>query len=455
MFTEAEEYWDLERLSVDLAGAKAHFKGVSQATLSDREYKYLKGILCNKGPRDISDVYQVGRSTVSSCLSEFIYRYIEILAEKQIQETVQISDWHDVPLILEQLGYKRCLLSNTQQVAETVAAQSSWEGAPNVSEFFGRDALLNQIVESITKKERRIILLVGANGIGKTTLAVKVAQVLETEHQYSVFWRSLTDAPLLDQLLDQIQRLWGSQDLSSAVTIEDGLRQLMLSLQHSHRLVVLDAVESLLEERTYQQPYKNYMDFFRQICEIANPSCVLLTSAESVRNIEVLRSKGFAVEIINVQGLDKQSIQQVLQGYGVDCDDLPGCDRIHRIYGGNPQFTKITAWRIQNLCGGKLSEFTALDTILIDEQMQDTLIKAWQSLSDNEHLVMTRLYRNCQPTSVCDLKTQLNGEIKGSPILNALNHLKYRALIEAFAGTPVTYQLVPVVRRFLSDHLDI
>lgn len=71
--------------------------------------------------------------------------------------------------------------SNTKNPAD-------WGDAPDISYFYGRTAELSALEQWIVTDRCRLVALFGVGGIGKTALAVKLAQRVEEEFDYLV-WR--------------------------------------------------------------------------------------------------------------------------------------------------------------------------------------------------------------------------------------------------------------------------
>ncbi|MBW4633887.1 MAG: ATP-binding protein [Iphinoe sp. HA4291-MV1] len=222
-FAEANNYWELEKLYVDLGSAKGK-------SLTPVEKKFLRGLLCGFSPAEIANTVYHSRSssTVRVYLSNGLYKYLEDMLSRQAGYSIQVKSWNRVTHLLEKAGYKKALLqtelinkqinqikTKNNELTTTKAAQiEDWGEAVDVSIFHGRTTELAQMTEWIVQERCRLVVLLGMGGIGKTALSVKLAEQIKDKFEY-VIWRSLTTSPTGEQ--------------SPAVSPADRLRQRVAS----------------------------------------------------------------------------------------------------------------------------------------------------------------------------------------------------------------------------------
>lgn len=109
--------------------------------------------------------------------------------------------------------------------------------------FIGRNAQVEQVRRMISELNYRLVTLTGAGGVGKTRLALKVAESLvETFKQgvWLVELASLNDGTLVDQTVAAVFGLDGDPDHPPQILLEDYLRNRNL-------LLILDNCEHLIE----------------------------------------------------------------------------------------------------------------------------------------------------------------------------------------------------------------
>ncbi len=104
-----------------------------------------------------------------------------------------------------------------QQDASSLLLQqerADWGEAIDVAACYGRERELLTLKQWVEHEGCRVVMVLGRGGIGKTTLSIRFAQEMSADVGF-VFWRSLRNAPPLEELLsDCIQALSELQSLS-------------------------------------------------------------------------------------------------------------------------------------------------------------------------------------------------------------------------------------------------
>jgi NB-ARC domain len=474
-FQEAKNYWDLEKLYIDLSTAKGK-------ALTPVEKKLLRGLLCGFSPAEIAHkVYQSSSSsTVRVYLSNGLYKYLEEMLSFQDGHSVKIKSWSRVANLLEKSGYKkRCEKTNTlnKQIItkeepgitlDTIkpVQRKDWGEAIDVSIFFGRKSELTKLRTWLIKERCRLVMILGVAGIGKTALSVKLTEEVQDKFEF-VIWRSLRLAPSLETFLKQILQSFSQyHNHSQLESIESLISQVIDCLRSVRCLLVLDNIDAILNNDYHQQidiyslpeirfsvGYEGYGELIRRIGESQHQSSVILTSREKPQHISVLEGDNLPVRCIKLSGLSIAESWQVLKTKGFP----DGIQEESRVlidwYVGNPLFLKLVAIYIQELFAGSIYEFLGQGTIVFAE-IRRILDQQFNRLSDLEKKILHWLALNQNFVSVRKLQKEILPKVSQRQILEAIELLQRRSLIDrqgnSFAQTPVLMEYI--VERLIEEN---
>src|SRR5581483_6435242 len=97
--------------------------------------------------------------------------------------------------------------------ASVSSPRIDWGGAPHVGQLWGRDNEYTQLKQWILAQGCHVVAVLGTGGIGKTVVAVTVAESMERNFDY-VFWHSLKDTPPLKDVLQKCLALLSENQLT-------------------------------------------------------------------------------------------------------------------------------------------------------------------------------------------------------------------------------------------------
>jgi WD40 repeat protein len=410
---------------------------------------------------------------------------------------------------------QRVTKSNFRQILESLAAtlappvtvdsapsksRIDWGEAVDVSVFYGRELECCQLYEWMVVDRCRLVAILGMGGIGKTTIAIKLLQELQAnvqttdsplerlrqrggakeispdalgakveaiatkeatplptdrqcQSQFSyILWRSLLNAPLLQELLPEIIRtLIASSAVNSHHKVVDsnaetftetnfhtdlipstitGQLELLLEICQQYRcLIMLDNCESIFQGGAqvgqYRVGYADYGDLFSTLGRTNHQSCLLLTSREKPTEISQLEGVNARVRSLTLPGLQPAAGQQIFADRG--CLPIAAAEwlEIDRYYGGNPLAFQLIAAAVKEVADGDVSEiFPYLRSNQLGfADIHILLQQQWERLTSAEQQVMYWLAIAREPMSIVDFEAALhpawNRQLDGNePISN-------------------------------------
>lgn len=353
-----------------------------------------------------------------------------------------------------------------QKIAQNLP-RCYWGEAVDVSVFYGRTAELATLEQWLVQDRCRLVALLGMGGIGKTALAVKLAEQIKDQFEYLI-WRSLRNTPACEDIIAEILLfLADEQETNLPETFNARVSQLMEYLRKYRCLLVLDNTESILRSRVnvdalnavaciaplidragnYREGYEGYGEFLRRVGEERHQSCLLLTSREKPKEIALLEGKTLPIRSFSVTGLQEVEGQYILKAKGLSEAEDKSRNLIH-CYGGNPLALKIVATTIQELFDGNVAEFLAHNTAVFGD-IRELLDQQFERLSALEKQVMYWLAINREPLSYLELQDDL-AKIPKSKLLETLESLERRSLI---GQNSAKFTQQPVVIEYVTEKL--
>jgi hypothetical protein len=370
-------------------------------------------------------------------------------AADYIKQTAALL-WKQIGSMVGEDVSKRNIQSVLRRYQETYEISAynkirDWGEAIDVSRFYDRQVDL-RILEAWMLKDRcRFVGIFGLGGIGKTALSVKLAQTVG-DHFECIIWRSLRQAPILKELLEDIVLKLASVEID-----EVSIAVLMEQLRHKHCLLVLDNVESILQSGDlsgqYRSGYENYSQLLEYICDEPHQSCLILTGREKPRGIAVREGIDLPVRSLHLQGLSIVPAQQILIDKGVVTTTIQ-CQALINYVGGNPLALKIAATTIQSLFGGDVRAFLDGGSAVFSS-LCDLLEQQFQRLSPLQQQVMYWFAIKREGMTPVELQAKILPQLPLKKLLEILEVLHDRSLIET---TEMGLSQQPAIMEYVTEH---
>jgi WD40 repeat protein len=323
--------------------------------------------------------------------------------------------------------------------------RQDWGEATDVATFYGRSRELDTLTQWVEQDHCRLVAILGMGGIGKTAIAVKLAQ--QTQHGFGcVIWRSFRNAPPIETLLaDLVSFLSNQQDTQNT------LARFIYHLQANRCLVILDNLETLLQggDRAgqFRTGYEDYGELIRTVSESNHQSCVILTSREKPAEVAAYEGEELRVRSLSLGG-STEAARAILQAKGLIGDEEQRevlCDR----YGNSPLALKIVATSIQDLFEGVIANFLKEDTFIFNG-VRRLLAQQFERLSALEQSIMYWLAINREWTTVTELYDDIVPTTSKAKLLESLESLSWRSLIEKRSSQ---YMQQPVIMEYVTEQL--
>ena len=333
--------------------------------------------------------------------------------------------------------------------------RQDWGEAPDTTGFVGRTDELLTLSNWVVDERCRLVAVLGMGGIGKTSLVAKLAQDMVPSFE-RVYWRSLRDALPLSQWLAGAIGFLSDQQLLTPGSKAEQLTALLQQLRDRRCLLVMDNLETLFEpgqgDGRYREGLAGYARLLQAAGEVSHQSCLIVTSREAPPELAAL--SGTAVRTLVLGGLGADETQVLLAPKQLSGTGQQWAELTAR-FGGNGLALKVISEHIREFFGGDLGSFlegAGDDSVfggirrLLEQQVERS--------SAPEQQVLQVLAIEREPLSVAGLLSALDPRLGRGPVIEAVQGLRRRSLVER-AETPgvVAFTLQSVVLEYVTNRL--
>ena len=330
-----------------------------------------------------------------------------------------------------------------------------WGEAPDTSGFHGRAAELATLRTWIDAERVRLVALLGMGGIGKTSLAAKLAEELAPAFE-AIYWRSLRNAPSPEEWLAGAIGFLSEQQQVPPPADAERLTAVLQLLRARRCLLILDNVDTLFEpgqeEGRYRAGLAGYGRLLQAVGESRHQSCLLLTSREAPLELAILGNG--AVRTLELGGLGVDEAQVLLAPKQLVGSSEQWAELTSR-FGGNGLALKLVGERIRELFGGDIGAFLAEgDGSAVFGGIRRLLSGQVERSSGPEQQVLRLLAVQREPVGLTELMAALGPRLARGAVIEAVEALRRRSLLERAEtlGT-AAFTLQSVVLEYVTDRL--
>jgi len=345
-------------------------------------------------------------------------------------------------------------ITTTPPAAKTATASPSYNLPQQLTSFIGREQEVMYIHKLLQAGSSRLISLVGPGGIGKTRLALQVANANQYLFAQGVCFVPLAGVQSASAMPGAIMDALGA---SFAVGAASPMRQLSQVLSPQKMLIIIDNFEHLMAG----------VDLLLAVLQAAPHVTLLVTTREQLncQAEDTFRLDGLATPAQISQDdaghyaavrLFCERAKRLNKSFKLSAENCPAVVRICQLVEGMPLAIELaTTWIEDFDCAGLAAAIAQNLSILATTQrdlparhrsMQAVFDYSWQLLTAREQRTLSVL-------ALCPgrFSTQIATQLTGASLID-LTGLRYKSLLRiAEAGY---YDLHPLIRGFAVATLD-
>lgn len=362
---------------------------------------------------------------------------------------VQINEGN-INICGECLHYLNDLQTRSQSPPETSQTQNQSTiinliEAPELTTFYDRTSELTTLKQWILENHTRLITIYGLSGIGKSAIALKLIEEINTQFDY-IIWKSLNNIPTLSTLQTEIKQFFSQSQQTPLSTVIDYFR-------NSRCLVILDDLQDIFKPGElagqYLPEYEDYSKFFKQIATSNHQSCLILLSWTKPIEIANLEAENRPLQTLNLKGLGEEATEIFREKGLIDQENWL---ELITMYQGHPSWLKIIASTIIELFNGSVSMFLSDQNDIYLGDLEPNLESHLERLSESEKTIIHWLANQDQPVNIS--QKPANIELSKPQFWQAIQSLIRHNLIEKVeAEGRSLFLLNPIFQHYIKQKI--
>ena len=322
--------------------------------------------------------------------------------------------------------------------------------APELKTFYNYpNSPLTALENAIASQNCRLPTITGMAGTGKSAIARHLIPQIQTQFD-RIIWLSLrTSPPLETTLKNLIQFLSDRTEIQFSANIDAHLSILRETLRDNRCLIILDDVQQILSSGQlaghYKPGHENYGTLFKLIGEIPHNSCLILNSWEPPSDILTFTDDNSAVCLLQLTGLGEAATEMLREKGLLDEEHW---SELINLYQGNPLWLKLVAQTINNLFGGRVSQYLSYKPVFLSDELTPILQQHYQRLSEIEKQAIGLIRKEIEPVSFTQWIAKCQGS-KGE-LCKAIQSLARRGMLEKLScETETVFTIAPVLKQYV------
>jgi len=316
--------------------------------------------------------------------------------------------------------------------------------APELIDYYDRASEESTLKQWILEAHTRLITIYGLSEIGKSAIALKLIEEIQTQFDY-IIWKSLNNTPTLSTLQTELKQTFSQSQPTPLPTILEYFRT-------SRCLVILDDVQNLFQigelAGQYLPGYEDYSKFFKQTATSSHQSCLILLSWEKSQEIAQLEAENRATQTLHLKGLGEKA-REIFKEKGLTHEEK--WSDLITLYQGHPSWLNIIASTILELFDGNVSPFLAEGNNIYLGDIEPLLETHLERLSESEKKVSHWLAHQNEPVDISQKPT--DSQLSQSEIWQAIQSLARRGLVEKVQkeARSSRFQINPVFKEYIKS----